>query len=245
MPNLYQVAFLTSLLFTFSTLVLLTHFLNAKLVAAGYHFSNLILIGLPDHPSPTMDVYVPLLGTVNMVAIMSSPAFLFTAVIVVATAIYSNFIHTGSYSLFSLPHFIHYLFFIGRTKPLNPDAWQQYPLEKKIVVSPNTAMFDPSLPLLFIYSSFLGTGSNSHTYRMFLAFPLDSTYLSLPRLTVKWLPAATLPSATMMTADTLISSSKYFISFLFYLPLYHPFRPTKTATSQSTFLNSRSATLFA
>lgn len=147
MPNLYQVAFLASLFFTFSSLVLLSNLITSKLANAGFHFSHLILIGLPDIPPPPHRVQVfdnnimsflipnnlhavqlPLLGSVDLVALSYSPAFIFTAIVVVATGIYSNILHTG------------------RTKPLNPDAWQEYPLEKKIIVSPNTAMYRFKLP---------------------------------------------------------------------------------------------------
>lgn len=128
MPNKYQAAFLASLLLTFSALVLLSHFINSKLIAAGYDFSKLILIGLPEHPSDTgrftmadfkaelqklqsqlvdavknvniddfKAVEVPYLGTYNLVEIASSPAVVFTAAIIVATAFYSKVLHTGSF----------------------------------------------------------------------------------------------------------------------------------------------------
>jgi cytochrome-b5 reductase len=128
MPNLYQLVFLASLFFTFSTLVLLFHFINAKLVETGYNVSRIILIGLPDNPPPPQRITffdimafpdlhaisIPLLGTVDIVALVSSPPFIFTAVIVIATGIYSTVFHTSSYSsllssfqflnLFSRPH---------------------------------------------------------------------------------------------------------------------------------------------
>ena len=116
MPNLYQLAFLASLIFTFLTLVLLSHFINAKLVKAGYDFSRLILIGLPDHPPPPPQrltvfdnlfanmsffpndlhaVNIPVVGTLDIAALASSPVFIFSAVIIVATAIYTTVLHTG------------------------------------------------------------------------------------------------------------------------------------------------------
>jgi len=67
MPNLYQFAFLASTFFTFATLIFLMSFI----------------------------VNTPFFGTLDLVAVVSSPAFLFTAVIVVATGFYSNVLHTG------------------------------------------------------------------------------------------------------------------------------------------------------
>ncbi|KAF8078437.1 NADH-cytochrome b5 reductase [Lyophyllum atratum] len=154
--NRYQAAFLATLLSTFFSLVLISWFINSKLVAAGYDISQLILLGLPKNPSPksgrvtmvdiqniqntVLDavknlklddfkaVEIPYVGTYNLVEVASSPAVVFTAAIIVATAFYSKVLHTG------------------RTKPLNPNAWQEYPLEKKIRVSPNTAIYRFALP---------------------------------------------------------------------------------------------------
>ncbi|KAG5644722.1 hypothetical protein DXG03_007851 [Asterophora parasitica] len=154
--NRYQAAFVASLFCTFTSLVLLVRFINAKLVAAGYDISQLILYGLPENPdpipgrvsSPTLDkmsanfidaltnlslddlrsVNVPVLGPTDLVAAATSPAVVFTTAVLVATAVYSKLVHKG------------------RSKPLNPDAWIQYPLQKKIQVSPNTAIYRFTLP---------------------------------------------------------------------------------------------------
>jgi cytochrome-b5 reductase len=133
--NRYQAAFIASLILPFAFLYLLSSFLNNLLLAAGYDFSRLILLGLPDldpepQPKPTMSgvltalkaVDIPVVGPVNFVEIAQSPAVVITAVIVVATAFYSKVLHTG------------------RTKPLDPNVWKEFPLEKKIQISPNTAM---------------------------------------------------------------------------------------------------------
>jgi len=146
MPNSQQIIFLITFVSTLSSLVFLSRFINSKLIAAGYDFSRIILIGLPDGPQlPTMSnqlfsslqniklddfraVDVPLLGTYDFIELVTSTTFIITAVIVVATAFYSKVLHTG------------------RTKPLNPNAWQEYPLEKKIKVSPNTAIYRFALP---------------------------------------------------------------------------------------------------
>ncbi|KAG5718591.1 NADH-cytochrome b5 reductase 1 [Termitomyces sp. T112] len=135
--NRAQAAFLASLLLTFSFLAGLFHLLIAKL-----DVSRLILIGLPPPDSSrrvTMSdfqaalsnlraVNVPGLGTYDLVQFATSPAFLFTAAIVAATAFYAKVLHTG------------------RAKPLSPTVWQEYPLEKKIVVSHNTAIYRFTLP---------------------------------------------------------------------------------------------------
>ncbi|KAG6813084.1 hypothetical protein H0H92_014143 [Tricholoma furcatifolium] len=147
--NRYQAVFLASLLITFSSLVALFHYLNRKLVAAGYDVSRIILIGLPPNPTPksgrvTMAdinsivdniknidlkaVDIPGIGTFDLVEAATSPAVVITAAIVFATAFYAKVLHTG------------------RTKPLSATEWQQYPLEKKIIVSPNTAIYRFSLP---------------------------------------------------------------------------------------------------
>ncbi|KAF9455708.1 NADH-cytochrome b5 reductase [Collybia nuda] len=165
MPNRFQLAFLASLLLTFFSLVLLSRFVNSKLIAAGYDISHIILIGLPKEgrapdrfdmaditlpfigqvdlqklPSQVIDtlknlqlddfraVEVPYVGTYDLVTLAGSPAVVVTGLIIVATAFYSKVLHTG------------------RTKPLNPNAWQEYPLEKKIKVSPNTAIYRFTLP---------------------------------------------------------------------------------------------------
>ncbi|KAG6876591.1 hypothetical protein C0992_012349, partial [Termitomyces sp. T32_za158] len=136
--NKPQAAFLASLLLTFSSLVALLHFINNRLIAAGYDVSRLILIGLPESNLTMADVQstlsnlrtvdIPGFGTYDLLELASSPAVLITTAIVVATAFYVKVLHTG------------------RAKPLNPDAWQEYPLEKKIVVSHNTAIYRFSLP---------------------------------------------------------------------------------------------------
>ena len=59
MPNRLQVGFLASFFVTLSSLIFLAHWLKARLKAAGYDISELILIGLPKdrvkslEPSPS------------------------------------------------------------------------------------------------------------------------------------------------------------------------------------------------
>jgi len=155
MPNKYQFAFLTTFFLSFLSLVALSRFLNAKLRDAGYDISNLILIGLPKNEQPPMStanldlnqlkeqalefyrtfapkdlhaVDLPVVGTVDLVAVTSSPVFIITSAIILATAFLAKVLHTG------------------RTKPLDPNVWKEFPLEKKIKVSPNTAIYRFKLP---------------------------------------------------------------------------------------------------
>lgn len=55
MPNRLQLAFIASFVLTFSTLFITSRFINAKLKAAGYDISELILIGLPKNSTLTDD----------------------------------------------------------------------------------------------------------------------------------------------------------------------------------------------
>ncbi|KAF5312164.1 hypothetical protein D9619_003032 [Psilocybe cf. subviscida] len=153
MPNKYQLAFLATFISVFSALLFISNYLQARLKHAGYDISNLILYGLDDkdaQPHEPMDlqkiqatiqelyssyapsdlhaVEVPLLGTYDLVALTSSPVFIITSAIIVAAGIWSNILHTG------------------RTKPLDPNAWKEFPLEQKIKVSPNTAIYRFTLP---------------------------------------------------------------------------------------------------
>lgn len=51
MPNRFQVIYLVSFVGVFASLFLLSEYLSAKLKAAGYDISRLILIGLPTNGS--------------------------------------------------------------------------------------------------------------------------------------------------------------------------------------------------
>ncbi|KAF8973742.1 hypothetical protein BDZ97DRAFT_1648352 [Flammula alnicola] len=79
-------------------------------------------------PSDFHAVQLPFIGTVDLVAVTTSRTFIITSAIIFATAIWSNVLHTG------------------RTKPLDPNAWKEFPLEQRIKVSPNTAIYRFKLP---------------------------------------------------------------------------------------------------
>ncbi|KAJ6604357.1 ferredoxin reductase-like C-terminal NADP-linked domain-containing protein [Mycena vulgaris] len=133
MPNRDQLVFLFSLAVPFAVLVALSNYLQAR---TGYDLSQLILIGLPIEDSPPheyqpMDwhaVDIPGLGPQDLVALASSPAFLVSGGLILATVLWATLINTGS------------------RKTLNPKLWQEFPLERKIQISPNTAIYRFSLP---------------------------------------------------------------------------------------------------
>ncbi|KAJ6574819.1 NADH-cytochrome b5 reductase [Mycena capillaripes] len=131
MPNRYQLAFLSSLFGTFAVLVSLQAVFRQK----GYDVSKLILIGLPKKDSPDeyhgMDFHavdLPYFGTQDLVALASSPAFIVSSGLLLAGVLWATVINSGS------------------RKTLNPKIWQEFPLEKKIQISPNTAIYRFSLP---------------------------------------------------------------------------------------------------
>lgn len=145
MPNKFQLVFLLTFASVFSALVLVSRFINSTLIQAGYDYRNLILLGLPGHemsfdwaklqlqvasaiPKDFHAVDIPYVGTYDLVAISTSPTFIITGAIILATAFLAKVLHTG------------------RTKPLDPNVWKEFPLEKKIKVSPNTAIYRFKLP---------------------------------------------------------------------------------------------------
>jgi len=95
--NRDQAAFLISLVLPFAILVSLSNYLKAKLAAAGYDVSHLILLGLPRKDSP------------NEYYGMDFSADL------------------------------------GGRKVLDPTTWLEFPLAKKTIISPNTAIYRFSL----------------------------------------------------------------------------------------------------
>ncbi|KAF5368459.1 hypothetical protein D9758_002399 [Tetrapyrgos nigripes] len=83
---------------------------------------NLILLGLPKQDDP-MSKYT----LEDVIPLASSPAFIASAALVVASIVY--------------------FIFGGRRKPvLKPSEWQEFPLSQKIKISPNTAIYRFALP---------------------------------------------------------------------------------------------------
>jgi len=80
------------------------------------------------HLQSLQEKIAPYLENVQWKDIASSPAFALTLAIITATFIYTKIVHTG------------------RSKTLDPKVWQEFPLSKKIIISPNTAVYRFTLP---------------------------------------------------------------------------------------------------
>ncbi|KZT06898.1 NADH-cytochrome b5 reductase [Laetiporus sulphureus 93-53] len=138
MPNRYQVAYIGSFIITFSSLLALSRFINSKLKAAGYHVSDLILIGLPrkkrDMDSMANSTGWPEFGTPFSMAGLLNTSYgqLLAFALAVATTAFV------------------YGKFGGNTKKrkmvLDPKVWQEFSLIEKIPVSHNTAIYRFELP---------------------------------------------------------------------------------------------------
>lgn len=137
MPNRYQIAFLTSTFVSFFSLFFLSRFLLRLLADAGYDPSRIILIGLPDNsppkPKPGMaflnelrSVTLPVVGETDLVQAFTSPVFFASVVVLAGTA--------------------YFISQTGKSKVLNPNEWQEFPLQEKIKISPNTAIYRFKLP---------------------------------------------------------------------------------------------------
>lgn len=84
--------------------------------------------------------YFGLLIMSSIYDIVVSPTFIITLSIILVTVFVSKVLHTGALALPA--HLISHLILpLGRAKPLDPNVWKEFPLEKKIQVSPNTAMY--------------------------------------------------------------------------------------------------------
>ena len=178
MPNRDQIAFVVSLSGGFALLVSLQSYLNAKLKAAGYDVSKLILAGLPRKDSPNeyhiMDFHavdLPFFGTQDLVALASSPAFIVSGALILATVLWTTVFNAGQRASSFLSTRFNFVP-LGSRKVLDPKIWQEFPLEKKTQISPNTAMFASSFtpPMLVL--------NTIASYRFTLPRPTD--VLGLP-----------------------------------------------------------------
>ncbi|KAJ7042530.1 ferredoxin reductase-like C-terminal NADP-linked domain-containing protein [Mycena alexandri] len=125
--NRDQAAFLISLVLPFAILVSLSNYLKAKLAAAGYDVSHLILLGLPRKDSP--NEYYGMDFSADLGALVSTPAFIFSAGLVLAGLLWVTVINKSA----------------GGRKVLDPTTWLEFPLAKKTIISPNTAIYRFSL----------------------------------------------------------------------------------------------------
>jgi cytochrome-b5 reductase len=144
--NRLQFTYLTSFVGTFSTLFFASRFIDGKLKAAGYDISELILIGLPKNRTLTSTSINTMEQVPSMLAdFQNGYAQLLALALAVVSSIfiYFRFASTSKFSLHA-PHRVEFLWagrFSERKPVLNPQIWQEFPLTKKIVVSPNTAMY--------------------------------------------------------------------------------------------------------
>lgn len=164
MPNKYQLAFLATFVSVFTSLILLSRLLDRKLRAAGYDYRNIILIGLdkpdPIQDAPPMSLYqlveslipaglqsldLPVVGTVDVVAVTSSPAFLVSTAILVATAVWSQVVHKSTHTLF------HFVSILISFQPV-PNRWtltrsRSSPSRKRSRFHPTPPCMLPPAPL--------------------------------------------------------------------------------------------------
>ncbi|EMD41808.1 hypothetical protein CERSUDRAFT_120744 [Gelatoporia subvermispora B] len=129
----HHVVFFASFLLTFGSLVAISKYIGARLRAAGYAVSDLILIGLPRNTSThSTDARPPSPAspsTTTFTAVMSSQLVALVFALVTSAVIYYKFAANKA-----------------RKPVLDPQVWKEYPLTQKIVVSPNTAIYRFALP---------------------------------------------------------------------------------------------------
>lgn len=121
-----QVAFLLSFVFTFALLFSIKYFVGSYLRSKGFHLSDLILIGLPKDPEhPQMgshsfkdfsDNFRAAVGNIDVATVATSPTFILTAGVIVATFIWTKVLHTG------MPLFIPVLL-LTVTRQAAPKVW--------------------------------------------------------------------------------------------------------------------------
>lgn len=125
--NQAQGLFVLAFLSTVAVLVAAAYVVSAKLAAAGYDVSRLILIGLDRNPRPTMPVNTAYAQFIALALAVASSVF-----------IYVKFAASPSSSPSPVPLSPSRS---ERAPVLNPKEFQEFALKEKIDVSPNTAMF--------------------------------------------------------------------------------------------------------
>jgi len=135
MPNRYQLLFLGSFFSVLTVLITVSEYLKAKLKAAGYDVSKLILIGLPPSNSTFADSTnrseADMAGGVSLQAIRDSPYA--QLVIILLSAVTAAVIYRVSGTK-------------KRAPVLDPAVWKEFPLKEKIIISHNTAIYRFALP---------------------------------------------------------------------------------------------------
>lgn len=128
--------FLFSFLVTFSSLFLGSRVLNAKLKEAGYDISRLILIGLEPHDNTTPTSNITMAFNAEYTQLIA------LALAVASSAfIYFKFVASSKFRISFISRPSSTPCSIERKPVLDPKLWQEFTLAKKLVVSPNTAMY--------------------------------------------------------------------------------------------------------
>jgi len=142
MPNHNQILFLVSFFGVFGSLVLISNYLGAKLKAAGYDVSRIILIGLDTNGSTTP-------STSKFVLPWGSNSNMTTQVTFDLKDFQEKWYAQVAALILAFLScvFIYLKFGTTKRKPvLDPVVWKEFTLSKKIVVSPNTAIYRFALP---------------------------------------------------------------------------------------------------
>ena len=84
--------------------------------------------------------FPPTLIMLDRLVSLLSPTFLIASSIILATVYLLKVFRPGALAPLLL-HLILPPALVGRAKPLDPNVWKEFPLDKKIQVSPNTAMY--------------------------------------------------------------------------------------------------------
>jgi cytochrome-b5 reductase len=152
MPNHNQILFLVSFFGVFGSLVLISNYIGAKLKAAGYDVSRIILIGLDTNGSTASTSTFALPWGSNMTSQVTfdlkdfqEKGYAQIAALVLALLssvfIYLKFGATSEYMTpFGQLAFIYFTTAAERKPVLDPAVWKEFTLSEKIVVSSNTAM---------------------------------------------------------------------------------------------------------
>jgi len=132
MPAANSVAFVASFVVVFGSLYGLTSFVDSKLKAAGYDVPEIILFGFPKDSSPKHTK----MSSVHILDDLRDNQ-------------YAQYI---AMALAAISTLLLYVRFASQSKKaakkpvLEPQAWKEYPLKEKIVISPNTAIYRFALP---------------------------------------------------------------------------------------------------
>lgn len=92
MPNKYQLAFVLSCALSTASLIFAFRAINHSLLAAGFDFADIILLGLPkdkDHPEMGNHDLQEMLRNLDFKELAASPAVLVSAGLIIATLVFT------------------------------------------------------------------------------------------------------------------------------------------------------------